>query len=116
MDRQTVIEDISKVSTLGADEELETGGVIPSGVGLSKREAQLVLVEEMNKLIQTSNRRRLNRFQAEEKHWHMFGGTPPFPAIIAPGFSGRRHISQAVFMARQRGGYKELLSNAGFKS
>lgn len=120
LDVQAEIDSVKNAYALDPDTidqpvEDTTGGLAATGEGLSKREAQLLLVEEMNGLIQQSNRRRLNRFQVEEKHWIEFGGIPPYPAIIAPGFSGRRHLSQAVFMARQRGGYKQLLINAGFK-
>ncbi len=96
-------------------EEITAGYEPPTGAGLNKRQAQLLLIEEMNKLIQTSNKLRLTVFRNQEQAWLEVGGIRPNPAIIAPGFNGRKHLSQAVFMARQRGGYKELLKAAGFK-
>jgi hypothetical protein len=72
----------------------------PTGEGLTKREAQHLLIKEMNARIQNSNIKRVRKT----------GGRTP----LAPAFSGIRQINQAVFMARQRGDYKELLKVAGY--
>jgi hypothetical protein len=73
---------------------------VPTGEGLSKRACQVLLIEERNSLIQISNLKRIR----------MTNGYTP----LAPAFTGLRHIQRAVFMARQRGGYDVLLSNAGY--
>jgi hypothetical protein len=73
----------------------------PTGEGLTKREAQKLLIEEMNTRIQVRNIINVRRTR---------GHTP----LVAP-FKGLKQLNQAVFMARQRGDYKELIQNAGFK-
>lgn len=72
----------------------------PTGEGLTKREAQLLLIEEMNTRIQVRNIINIRRT----------GGRTP----IVPTFKGRKQLNRAVFMARQRGDYRELLAAAGF--
>ena len=70
----------------------------PTGEGLTKRECQKLLIKEMNSVIYSNN---LNRL----RHGQFY---------VAAPFKGLRQINQAVFMARQIGGYEELLKNAGF--
>lgn len=71
---------------------------IPSAEGLSRSEARHLLVDEMNFLVQVANRKRLRL------------GLP----MSAP--LRYRAVERAVFMARQRTGYDEILEAAGYRS
>lgn len=73
----------------------------PTGEGLSKRDAQKLLIEEMNTRIRVRNIINVRKTR---------GYTP-----LIPPLKGLRQLNQAVFMARQRGDYRELLINAGFR-
>lgn len=73
---------------------------IPTGEGLTTTEARKLLISEMNTLIQVGNLIRLRKT----------GGRAP----LVRHFKGLKNINEAVFMARQRGGYDELLRNSGF--
>jgi hypothetical protein len=70
--------------------------VLPKYAHMGRRDAQKALIEQMNTLIKVSNIRRLERRLPLSKTFTM------------------RHLDSAVFMARQRGGYGELLMAAGF--
>lgn len=82
------------------EEHEEIDDDIPTGDGLDKNSAQLLLIKEMNNLIMVANVKRVRRSK---------GRTP-----LAPMLKGRRNLQQAVSMARKRGGYERLLKNAGF--
>lgn len=110
------------LATLDPDELINEAHVhtdanaVPTGAGLSKRECKKLLVQEMNKLIQKSNGSRLRRSQVElELVAQGMRKRKPFPLYLISPFSGLRNINEVVFMARQRGGYEELLENAGFR-
>lgn len=95
VDVEDIPEDLSVVDFEYVDEPN------PTGDGLTQREAQKLLIEEMNTRIQVRNIVNVRRT----------GGHTP----LIPPFRGLKQLNQAVFMARQRGDYKELIQNAGFK-
>lgn len=93
---------------------------VPTGEGLTKREAQHLLVAEMNAGIQRRNQKALRSHKAKVDAWYKNKsegnktGQYPRDPIFIKGFDGIRHLDQAVSMARQRSAYKPLLEAAGF--
>jgi len=71
-----------------------------TGDGLSVSDCRKLLINEMNELIKYGNLKRMRKT----------GGRVP----LVPPFSGLKNINEAVFMARQRGGFSTLLGNCGF--
>jgi hypothetical protein len=87
----------------------------PTGEGLSKREAQQLLIDEMNGIVNARNQRRLFKYGQQMKKWedNDYRGIMPIQPPIVKGYS-RRRLNQAVAAARGQGILKELLANAGF--
>jgi hypothetical protein len=115
LDPDTIDKAISEVAETegqeSVDEALEELATIPTGEGLTKKEAKRALIDEMNKLIQRKNviaLRTYNRKRKGEK-----AGVEPRSPFVINTFAAR-HIDQVVCMARRRGGYEKLLEAAGY--
>lgn len=93
--------------------------VPPTGEGLSKAEARKLLVSEMDNIIIRKNQRRLRKHRNAVDEWMAAvsegrkAGRYPKNPIFTKGFNMKR-LDQAVFMARQIGGYESLLKVAGY--
>jgi hypothetical protein len=131
-----VIDQLSEVTTLdpdiisaglaeveqeyGADEVAEaleelSERPIPTGEGLTRKEAKKLLVEEMNAHTQRGNVRRMQEYRVMNSAWFKgeLKGPQPTDPIILKGYTMKR-LDQAVFKARQTGLYRDLLKVAGY--
>lgn len=106
------IDRIGHVSILDPDSEAPE----PTGEGLSKRECQNLLIQELNGLINQKNIARLKQYGKLSRQWEEEGfiGSPPKSPIIVKGYS-RRRLNLAVCSARRKGILKTLLGNAGYR-
>lgn len=108
--------------------ETEVEHVIPTGEGLSRTEQRRLIVEEANRIVQATNRRRLQQMVEEQNAFYEwvndyrenkideekeYRKTPPRNPLFVKSFN-RKRIQQAVFLLRQRRGYEALLLNAGY--
>ena len=104
---------------------------IPTGEGLSKREARKLLISEVNHHIQTNNMTRLNKYRRKtNEYWERVRavinaeegeevdlkvGVLPSDPILLDTLT-YRHLNYAVHRARHLGTYGELLEAAGFRA
>ena len=117
---------------LGAPEPVESTVeyVIPTGEGLTPKEARNALLEAVNAPIKGRNEATLRRYRTEMAEYrqavvhnaNLKEGDEP---VVVPKFPtvgyiqktlNSRQIQQAVFIARQRGGYGSLLEAAGYRA
>jgi hypothetical protein len=123
LDPDTIDKAISEVAETegqeSVDEALEELATIPTGEGLTKKEAKRALIDEMNKLIQRKNVIALRTYNRKRDAWwekkrkgEKAGVEPRSPFVI--NTFAARHIDQVVCMARRRGGYEKLLEAAGY--
>lgn len=100
-------------------EALDQIAPIPTGEGLTKKEAKKELVRHVNSVAQAKNRLALSRHSEAISAWEMKvknninPGRYPASPYLLPTF-GMRHIDKVVFLARQYGGYGDLLKAAGY--
>lgn len=105
---------------------------IPTGEGLTKKEARKLLISEMDTLIILANQRRLRKYRKDtNEYWKRqeaireanISGEPtdvkpgkmPRDPIFVKGFTSR-HLDQAVSKARGLGTYGALLEAAGYRA
>lgn len=85
-------------------------------LSLDKKQARTQLIEEMNKIKRAKNQ---VQFQINRLMWEAYNkgvrGTPPHTPVYRATFT-ERNIHRAVFMARQLGGYDDLLVAAGYRA
>jgi hypothetical protein len=124
-DRKDVVINMGEIKSLDPDEIEETEDEedlprpIPTGEGLGKQEARTLLIQEMNLLIQkTNNTNRIRYKKRLDEYWEkktkgLKAGLFPRDPFYYSTYTAR-HINQAVYMARHRGGYEQLLAAAGY--
>lgn len=124
LDPDTIEAALDEVAQAEGEESVAEGlikfapHVIPSAEGLSKKEAKRVLIDEMNYITRQINNRNRNRYKKRlEEYWEKKqagekAGLIPQDPFYYKTLSAR-HIDQVINMARQRGGYEELLKAAG---
>lgn len=97
-------------------QEMTLEPVLPKYFGLTKKEAQVLLVEEMNKIKRAKNQVQfqINRLMWEAYHKGVKGDRPKDP--VYRGTFTMKNLQRAVFMARQIGGYDDLLVIAGYRA
>lgn len=80
---------------------------------MTKKEARQELIDQMNKIVYEKNKNALNNYRRQRKLWLNGRAVQPAEPWLLKEYSHRR-LDQAVFTARQKGGYQELLEAAGF--
>lgn len=84
---------------------------------MTQSEARAALIAAVNQIRSDKNVRRLAEYKEKYNAYHERGNyripAPKRPIFVT--IFNARQIDQAVFMARQRGGFEDLLKKAGFR-